>query len=209
MLKPVLLAILLLAPSAAYGQNRLPSRLAIPTFIVSRNAGVVEDMSTWTDLLQGDLDALIADLSILSGGRGIKFQAQALPSAPSRPTIEARWRQLNAIQIITAVGSRQGNATVFEGSIYLGDWGGSIPTRSVPLPATLNANTYQSSRDTVKAAALYALSIDASNNRPVACRLIQRAALINRDLVRKKAAPAQLSVAITQRQSTLKCGISR
>lgn len=209
MLRRIFLAGLLLFPSSAYAQNSLPSRLSIPTFIVSRNAGVADDMSAWTDLLQNDLEATIADLTILPGSKGIKFRPQILTNAPTRQTIENRWNQLNAIEIITALGSRQGNATVFEGSIYLGDWAGSIPTRTVPLPATLNAATYQASRDTVKAALLYALSIDASNNRPAACQLLQRAAQIDRDLVRRRAASAQLSAAIAQRHSTLKCGINR
>ena len=216
MLKLPALALLVLAAGPARAQTTLPTRLTIPTFIVSSNPGVTQDMTAWKNLLQSDVSALTADLNILPNAGRIRFREQMLPSAPTRATVESRWRQLNAIQVITALGSRQGGSTVFEGSIYLGDFGTGIPSRSVPLPTTLDASAYRASRDTVKAAVLYALSVDAKGNladaqgnRAAACKLLERAGQINRDLARRNSAPPQLSAAITQRRAGMKCGIAR
>lgn len=211
MLRPVLalcLAVLSSIPAQAQVAPRLPTRLTIPTVIVS-SPEVVNDMRTWKNLLQNDMSALAAELSMLSSADRIAFREQSLASAPTLAAIDNRWRQENAIQVVTAVGSRLGASTVLEGSVYLGDLAGTLSPKMVALPATVDAKSYQSSRDIVKVATLYALAIDARNYRPAACQLLRRAQQVRDDLSRRNSMPVALAAAIGQRVTALKCGIVR
>jgi hypothetical protein len=190
---------------------RLPSRFTVPTIIVNRNAEVASDLLVWKDLLQSDLNALATGgLSMLTDAGRIRFAKREVSDMPSLTAIADRWRQENAIQVISAAGFRQsGGSTVLEGSIYLGDLAGTLPGKTVILPPTINAASYQSSRDIVKTTMLYALAVDAGNYKPAACPLLYRAGQVRNDLVRRRVDVGGLAAAIDRRLAALKCAVSR
>jgi hypothetical protein len=198
----------LLIPAAATAQPGLPTRVTIPTFIVSPSGDVAEQITAWKNLLQGDMSALAGELTALPNAQRIQFSERRVSSTPTLQTVQDRWRQLNALQVITAIGSGDPRSVAFEGSIYLGNLGSGIPAQTVPLPRSLTASDYQQSRDTVRAATLYALSVDAGTNRVIACQLLRRASQAARDLARRNSAGG-LRVAIDQRRTSLHCGIVR
>lgn len=207
-----LVGAMLLAASAtgvaAEPVPRLPHRLNVPTFIIAADPVVASELQTWTSLLQNDFAALVGGgLAPLADAGRISFSGQKLASAPTPDTIANRWRQLNAIQIITAIGSRQGGATVLEGSVYLGDLSGGTPP--VLLPPTVDAASYQTSRDIVKAATLYALAMDAGSYLPAACRLLHQAGQTRDDIARRHGSIGSLGAAIDKRRIDLKCVIVR
>ena len=208
-LKGILFLVAAAIPSVAAGQARLPTRFTIPTYIVSPSPDVANEIAAWKNYLQRDMSALAGELGMLPDAPRINFNERRQSSTPTLQTIQNRWRQLNALQVSTAIGSREANSIAFEGSIYLGDLGVGVPARTVELPRSLNASNYRLSRDTVKAATLFALSVDAGNNRAVACRLLQRASQAERDLARQRGSPAGLRGAIDQRRAVLRCGIVR
>jgi hypothetical protein len=212
MLRAAGLALLLAgaAPVLAQPAPRLPHRLVVPTLIISRNASVVEDLTSWQDLLQNDMTTMAGEgfPGLADAGR-ISFAARPLTTAPTLDALMARWRQENAIQVITAIGSRQGATTVLEGSVFLGDLAGGLATRSVPLPATIDAASYRASRDIVKASTLYALAVDAGDYRPAACPLLYRAGQARNDLVRRGVKLGGLGAAIDARIAQLKCQVTR
>jgi hypothetical protein len=202
--------LLLAAPAAAQPAPRLPTRLTVPTLVISRNAAVIEDLTSWQNLLQNDMTTMVGDgfPGLTNAGR-ISFSARPLPAAPTLDAVATRWRQENAIHVITAIGSRQGAGTVLEGSVYLGDLAGDLATRSVPLPATIDAASYRASRDVVKAATLYALAVDSGSYRPAACPLLYRAGQARDDLTRRAVPLGGLGAAIDARMAQLKCRVVR
>lgn len=209
MLKAAAIVCLLLAvPALAQPTPRLPTRLTVPTLVITSNPAVKDDLTSWQNLLQNDMTTMAGHgFAGLSDAGRISFSLRPLPQTPTLDAVATRWRQENAIHVITAIGSRQGAATVLEGSIYLGDLAGNLATRSVPLPATVDAASYQASRDVVKAATLYALAIDAGNFRPAACALLYRAGQARGDLQRRGVPLGGLGAAIDARSTALKCRV--
>lgn len=210
MSKPVAALLLFVAaPAAAAGPAALPTRLSIPTFIVANDPGVSQDLQTWTNLLQSDETALAGQLPMLRDVGRIKFTELMQTSAPTLSTIDARWRQLNALQVITAIGLKGSGGTSFEGSIYLGSLGSRIPASMLPLPPSIRASDYQTSRDTVKAATMFALAVDAGSDKAIACPLLERAALSEHDLAKKGKSPGGLAAAIKQQRASVGCTPAR
>jgi hypothetical protein len=206
----IYLALLISSGAKAQLSPRLPHRLTVPTFIVTRDAVVGGDLGNWTDLLQGDFTALLgSELSSLSEAGRVQFTQRLITQAPAVADSSNSWRRENALQVITAIGSREGNATKLVGWIYLGDLGGDLNGRLVTLPPTISATSYRLSRDIVRAATLYALSVDAGGYLPAACTLIARATQIRTDLQRRNESMGDLGPAIDRRRNALKCRISR
>lgn len=189
----------------ALAQARLPRRLTIPTVIVTSTPAAQADLRSWKDLLQTDMTMLAMQLTFLSDAARISVQERTASTAPALALIDERWRRENAIQVVTAVGSRAGTGTVMEGSIYIGAIDGSKP-RMLNLPATVDGAAYRRTRSLVQLSALYALSLDAGTNRAPACRLLFQATQVQSDLARSGGVPADFAGAIAQRRSTLKCG---
>lgn len=198
----------LLAPvlaSAALAQTQLPRRLTIPTVIVTSTPAAQADLRSWKDLLQTDMAMMAMQLSWLPNAARITIQERPAASAPTLSAIDERWRRENAIQVVTAVGSRAGNVTTMEGNIYIGAIDGSQP-RMLSLPSTVDGAAYRRARSLVQLSALYALSVDAGANRAAGCRLLFEAGQAQADLVRSGGVPTDIAGAIAQRRSTLKCG---
>lgn len=201
----ILLALALAGPALAQAALPLPRRLAIPTVIVTSTPAAQADLRSWKDLLQTDMTMLAMQLSWLPNAARISVQERPATTAPALAAIDERWRRENAIQVVTAVGSRVGNGTVMEGSIYIGAIDGSQP-RMLGLPSTVDGVAYRRARSLVQLSALYALSVDAGANRAAACRLLFQAKQTQDDLARTGGAPADIAGAIAQRRGTLKCG---
>lgn len=211
MLRLALLLSLLSAGGAA-AQTALPTRLTISTIFVSNGQPNVDtDLKTWNSLLATQLTNLVNDSRYnLANARFLKIEPPRFEAAtPDRVTLQRRWEQSAAIQVVVGTGVRSGDATVFEGGVYLGGLAADLPSPMIPLHQPIRADSYKATRDAVALAALYALAVDAGQARDVACPLLAQANLIRRDLLASPAEMTDLSLAIDRRLGALKCRLSR
>jgi hypothetical protein len=212
MLRLAFLLLFWAGASVAAAQTAFPTRLTISTIFVSNGEpGVDAELKTWNSLLATQFSNLVNDSRYnLANARLLTVERARFETAiPDRATLQRRWEQSAAIQIIAGTGLRSGDTTVFDGGVYLGGLAADLPSPMVPLHEPVRASSYKATRDAVALAALYALSVDAGQTRNVACPLLAQANLIRRDLAATRTDVTDLARAVDQRLAALKCRLER
>jgi hypothetical protein len=212
MLRLALLLLFWAGAGVAAAQTAFPTRLTISTTFVSNgDPGVDVDLKTWNSLLTTQFSNLVNDSRYnLANAHLLNIErAKFEPALPDQPTLQRRWEQSFAIQIIAGSGLRSGETTVFDGWVYMGDLAPDPRNPQVHLRQPIRAASYTTSRDAVALSALYALSVDAGQTRSVACPLLAEANLIRRDLAASHTDVADLAHAVDKRLLALNCRPAR
>jgi len=202
------IAVMLAAPPAS--AQMLPTRVAIDLmFMSSPDPTITENIQQWASSLQERLQATLAWDSSLGLSRANEIKVTSVPrdNFPSAAVIEQRWQQRQAIQIVFGHGRRDGNVTILEGNVYLGDLKGDLPSPALQIVQRIEAASFTSSSDLIMMISLYALAVDADNKPATSCQLLQRAYTIGRTLPPTLMSADLMNSVVATRLDKRKCGV--
>jgi hypothetical protein len=191
-----------LGSDPAFAQQ-LPNRVNIDVLVVAPDARSATLLQEWVRAIEQRLSGLAWDRS-LGFSREIRVHTgQPLTAMPSRSSIELRWQQRQALQVVVALGTMNGSSVTATARIFLGRLQGDLPQPVIELTQTITQNTLQPSSSFILMVTYYTLAIDASDHRVTACPLLARAKTLGQRLPSAMTSRDTVLTAISRSQRRL------
>src|SRR5262249_55584698 len=155
------IAVLLGSAAQATAQSQQP-RLTIWMFRVSsQDEAARRGFTEWYNLLSNNLPFTVKHAA--PGATfldGLRVDGEDPQHPPTDAVLKSRWGEVGALQVLSAVSSRDADTTVIDSRVFLGDLRGRLPSDSLHIRQRVVTKDFSITSDSIALVTLYALAMD-------------------------------------------------